>query len=86
MGWLLDLIPGGGLTATLVGIVAALGALLGLFKTVQRTGHDKRRAEEAEARAKNLDDVRRAQDAAAGVRPATPEQLHNDPHNRDNRR
>ena len=77
MNWLLDLIPGGGITAIIGGIVAALGLLFGLFKSVQKTGVDKQKAKEAEIRAKNLE---RIKDAAA-ARPAG--SVLDDPHNRD---
>ena len=78
MDWLLNLIPGGGITAAIGGIVAALVALFGLFKTVQRTGYEKRKAEEAEDRAKNIDHIA----DAAGAKPRGG--VHDDPHNRDN--
>lgn len=78
MDWLLNLIPGGGLTATIVGVVAALGSLFALFKTVQRTGYDKRKAEEAEARAENIGHIA----DAAGAKPSG--SVSDDPNNRDN--
>ena len=86
MSWLLDLVPGGGLTVIAGAALAGLLALWRIIAGAKKAGRDEQLAKEAKARAKNLDDVRRAQDAAAGVRPATPEQLLNDPHNRDNRR
>ena len=78
MSWLLDLIPGGGITAAIVGLVAALGTLFGLFKTVQKTGYEKRKAEEAEERAENIDRIA----DAAGAKPSG--SVSDDPHNRDN--
>ncbi len=78
MDWLLNLIPGGGITAAITGIVAALGALFALFKTVQRTGYDKRKAEEAEADAK----VNKKLVDAVGAKPAR--SVSDDPNNRDN--
>lgn len=84
MDWLLNLIPGGGITAAIAGIVVALGTLFGLFKAVQKTGVDKQKAKEAEARAENLEDVRRAQRAGDAVR--ADDSLHDDPNNRDVRR
>lgn len=82
MDWLLSLIPGGGITAAIGGIVAALGLLFGLFKTVQKTGVDKQKAKEAEARAKNLEALKRAADAGIGIRPDDGGVL-TDPRNRD---
>lgn len=80
MSWLLDLIPGGGIAAVIGGIVAALGLLFGLFKSVQKTGVDKQKAKEADAYAKHIQDIADAADA----RPAG--SVQSDPRNRDNRR
>jgi hypothetical protein len=77
---LLALIPGGGLTAIIALIATALGALGWGAAKVKKAGVDEQKAKEAEARAKNLDRIKRARRARprGGV--------HDDPDNRDNDR
>lgn len=84
MSWLIDLIPGGGLTALIAGVLALLGALGYGAKKIQDSGVNKQKAKEAEARAKDLEALKRAADASIGIRPT--DKLHDDPRNRDNRR
>lgn len=60
---------------------AIILALLGYGAQRKSAGVAEQKAKEAEARAKNLDDIRRSNDAAAGVRV---DEL-SDPNNRDNR-
>lgn len=76
---ILGVIPGGGLTAIIAAIVAALGAVALVFKKGSDAGRDKEKAKEAAARAKNLE---RIKDASA-ARPVGG--VHDDPRNRDNR-
>lgn len=76
---LLSLIPGGNLTVILAAVGAGLLALWRIFAGVKQSGVDKQKAKEAEARAKNLDRIRRAADA----RPDP--DIVSDPRNRDNR-
>jgi hypothetical protein len=79
MDWILNLIPGGGLTAIMAAVVAAILGAWGLFSKIERSGVNKEKAKEAEARDKNLDKIKRAGDAkpVGGVS--------DDPNNRDNR-
>lgn len=79
MDWLLNLIPGGGLTAIGAALVTALGLLLGLFKMAKKSGRDEQLVKEAKAREENIKDIIDAADA----RPT--DSVHDDPHNRDNR-
>lgn len=63
MDWLLNLIPGGSLTAIL-GVVAAVG--LGLWRLLagaKKAGINQQKAKEAEQRERNLDAIKRAADA-----------------------
>ena len=76
---LLSLIPCGGLTAVLVAAGGALLALWRIIAGVKQSGVDKQKAKEAEARAQNLDRIKRAADA----RPTG--SVSDDPYNRDNR-
>lgn len=79
MDWLLNLIPGGSLTAL---AAAALATLLGawrIFAAGKSAGVDKQKAKEAEARAEELERIKRA----SGARPAG--SVLDDPNNRDNR-
>lgn len=69
----------------LIAAGAALVAIVGVYAKGRSAGADKIKAKEAEKRAENLNDVRRAQDAAAGVRAGDPAEL-SDPNNRDVRR
>lgn len=75
---LLSLIPGGSLTAMAAAAVAVLIGVWRVFVAGQKSGEDRRKVKEAEARAKNLEDIKRAANAkpVGGVS--------DDPHNRDN--
>lgn len=77
---LLSLIPGGSLTAIIAGVVAALGIIWRILAGVKKSGVNQQKVKEAEARAKNLDRIKRAADA----RPDP--DIVSDPRNRDNRR
>lgn len=77
---LLSLIPGGGLTAIITAVLAALAGVFGVYRSGKKAGEDKQKAKEAQARAKNLDRIRDAADA----RPAG--DVVSDPYNRDRRR
>jgi len=78
MDWILNLIPGGGLTAILAGIVAVIGFLGTLLYGAKKAGINQQKAKDAEARERNLDAIKRAADAKpiGGVQ--------SDPRNRDN--
>lgn len=76
---LLNLIPGGGLTALIGGVVAVLAALGFVAKKAHDAGVNKEKVKEAEARARNLEKLK----SAARARPTG--SLHDDPNNRDNR-
>lgn len=79
MDALLSLIPGGGLTAIIAGVVALL-AMLGFgAKKIQDSGVNKEKAREAEKRAQNIEKLKRAADA----RPAG--SVLDDKNNRDER-
>ena len=79
MDWLINLIPGGGLTF-FAGLAAALLAALGYgAKKAHDAGVNKQKAKEAEARARNMERIQNA----ARAKPAR--SVHDDPHNRDNR-
>ena len=77
MDWILNLIPGGGLTAILAGIVAVIGFLGTLLYGAKKAGVNQQKAKEAEARERNLDAIKRA--AAAQPAGSTAD----DPNNRD---
>lgn len=65
-------------------LLAAGAAVIAIFSAYAKgrsAGTDTQKAKEAEARAKNLDDIRRSNDAAAAARV---DEL-SDPNNRDNR-
>jgi hypothetical protein len=83
--WLMNLIPGGWLTVIAGSAIALLGVLWRMLAGAKKAGRDEQLAKEAKARAKNLEDVRRAQDAAARVSPDPAGEL-SDPNNRDLRR
>lgn len=82
MMWLLDLIPGGGITALGVIFFAALGALGWVSRKSTVAERNRNKAKEAAARAKNLNDVDRARRARDNLKSGS--ELH-DPNNRDNR-
>lgn len=81
--WLMNLIPGGWLTVIAGSAIALLGVLWRMLAGAKKAGRDEQLAKEAKARAKNLEDVKRAQDAAARVSNDPADEL-SDPHNRDN--
>lgn len=70
--------------AIVAAIAAGALALFGFGAKAKKAGVDEQKAKEADERAKNLDDVRKAKDAADAVRPADPDSLSDDPNNRDN--
>lgn len=63
MDWILNLIPGGSLTAILGGVVVVAGIIWRVLAGAKQSGVDKQKAKEAEAREKNLDAIKRAADA-----------------------
>ncbi len=77
MDWLLNLIPGGGLTAILGAVLAGLAALGTLLYKTKKSGVDQQKAKEAVKRDQNLDRIKRASDA----KPAG--SVSDDPNNRD---
>lgn len=79
MDWLLNLIPGGSLTAILGGIVAVLGFLGTLLYGAKKAGVNQQKAKEADAYEKHLRDIQNAANARPGGLPD------NDPNNRDSR-
>lgn len=80
LDWILNLIPGGGLTAVLGAIVAALGMIVTMFYGIKKAGRDEQKAKELDAYEKHLKDIARAGDAkpSGGVQ--------SDPYNRDRRK
>ena len=77
MNALLNLIPGGSLTAIGVGILAALGIVWRIFAKGQTSGRDAQIAKEAKAREQDIELIKRA----SGAKPSgLPD---NDPRNRD---
>jgi hypothetical protein len=83
--WLMNLIPGGWLTVIAGSAIALLGVLWRMLAGAKKAGRDEQLVKEAKARAKNLEDVKRAQDAAARV-DSNPAGELSDPNNRDLRR
>lgn len=77
MDLLLSLIPGGGITAIITAVLAALAGIFGIYRSGHKAGQDKQRAKEAESRAQNLDRIRDAADAR-------PRDVLSDKRNRDN--
>ncbi|MDI1266807.1 MAG: hypothetical protein PS018_26440 [bacterium] len=63
--------------AAVAGAVALIASAWAALRGAKKAGIDEQKAKEAEARAKNLDRIKRAADA----RPSG--SLHNDPRNRD---
>lgn len=66
-------------------LLVAGGAIIGLLgygRSKRLEGVSQQKAKEAEQRARNLDELRKAADAAAAVRPGASEL--SDPNNRDN--
>lgn len=74
---ILSLIPGGNITVILTAIAGAAIALWRIVAGIKQSGVNQQKAKEAEARAENLDRIKRAADA----RPRG--ELSNDPYNRD---
>lgn len=67
-------------------LAAAAGALVAIFavyKKGEKSGKDGMKVKEAEARAKNIEDIKRSQRAADAVKPSAADEL-SDPNNRDN--
>lgn len=71
------------LIAALASAATVLLSLFGIYKKGESSGVNQQKVKEAEDRGKNLEDVRKAQDAAAAVRP-NDGGMSDDPHNRDN--
>lgn len=76
---MMDLIPGGSLTAIVAAVLAALAGVWRVYASGRTAGRNERKAKEAQDRADNL---KRIHDAA-GARPSVG--VPDDPHNRDNR-
>lgn len=69
-------------------LAAAAGALVAVFavyKKGEKSGKDGMKVKEAEARAKNIEDIKRSQRAADAVKHDPAGEL-SDPNNRDNRK
>lgn len=77
MDWLLNLIPGGGLTALVGGLVAALGIVWRLLARERKAGRDEQKVDEYERHLEDLARVERANRA----RPT--DSVLDDPNNRD---
>lgn len=80
MDWLLSLIPGGGLTAIFAAVLAAVAGLGTLLYKTKKAGIDQQKVKEAQANAKDLERIRRANDARPTGR------VLDDPYNRDRRK
>lgn len=64
-------------------LAAILGATVWMRRDARKDERNAQAAKEAKARAKNLEDVKRAQDAARAVHPDDG-RMQSDPNNRDN--
>ena len=84
MTWIVDLIPGGALTVIVAGVMAVLAAIGVVSRKATLAERNRNAAKEAEARAKNLDQIKKSTDAANRIQPDVGEL--SDPRNRDNRR
>lgn len=78
MDWILNLIPGGSLTAIIAAVFAGIAAIGTLLYKTKQAGVNQQKAKEAQARERNLEAIKRA----AGARPVGGVQ--SDPRNRDN--
>ena len=78
MDWLLNLIPGGGLTAIVAAIFAGLAFLGTLMHKSAKGARAEERVKQYERERENLEAIKRAADA----KPTG--SVHDDPHNRDN--
>lgn len=79
MDWLLDMLPGGGLTVAAAAVIASVAALFRAYVAGRSAEKSKQKAKEAESRAKELERIR----DAALARPSG--SVSDDPNNRDNR-
>lgn len=79
MDFILSLIPGGGLTAVVAAVLAALAGVWRVYASGKAAGRSEQKAKEADSYAKHIRDVTRAADA----RPRG--SVSDDPHNRDRR-
>lgn len=77
MDALLNLIPGGSLTAIIAAVIGVLGFIGTLLYKTKQAGINQQKAKEAKARAENLDRIKRAADARPGG------SVLDDPNNRD---
>lgn len=75
---IISAIPGGGLTAIVAAVLAALAGVFGVYRSGKKAGQNQQKAKEAESRARNLDRIR----DAANARPIG--DIVSDPRNRDN--
>lgn len=78
MDWLLNLIPGGGLTAVIGAVLAGIAALGTLLWKSKKAGRDEQKVDEYERHLQELEHVKRA----ARARPVGG--VLDDPDNRDN--
>ena len=80
MDWLLELIPGGGLTAIIGAVIAGIAALGTLLFGAKRAGRDAERAKKVDEYEKHLEEIERAASAraAADRRNAEPDRLRDD--------
>jgi len=78
MDWLLNLIPGGGLTVIAAAVAAAALAAWRIVAKAEQAGVNKQKAKEAEARDRNLEKLKRADRAQPSG------SVLDDPDNRDN--
>lgn len=79
MDAILNLLPGGGLTALLAGAGVLVVFVSSLLLGARKAGQDSEKAKEARRRDENLDKIKRAADASPSG------SVLDDPHNRDNR-
>lgn len=77
MDFLLNLIPGGSLTAIAAAVVAALAGVWRIYASGKKAGRNEEGARHAEDRDENLERIKRAADA----RPSG--SVSDDPRNRD---
>ena len=80
MEWLLNLIPGGGFTAVVAGLIAIFTFIGGLIIKSERAGVNKQKAKEAAYREEELRRIK----MAGAAKPVGG--VSDDPHNRDNRK
>jgi hypothetical protein len=78
MDWLINLIPGGTVTAVVSAIISLVGGLIYFWRQAFKSGSDRKEVEHAKANRANLERIKRA-DRARPVGGVS-----DDPDNRDN--